>query len=106
MVISISTDTCNGDTLLHPSFLDLSESTSGQALLLKDAAEIEKLKNSTGNALEGTTFISMGSNLLGRKKRSSGKQSRYRFLIDDSVETVKISVKTTRSDTKGLCSFL
>lgn len=74
--------------------------------MLKDAAEIEKLKNSTVKALEGTTFISMGSSLRARKKRSSGRPNQYRFPIDDSIETMTISVKTTRRDTNGLCCFL
>ena len=96
------TGSCNGD-LLHASFLELADFTSGQALLLRDASEIEKLKNITVKALEGVTFINMGSSMLGRKKRSSGRQSRYRFPIDDSIETLTISVKTTRRDTNGLC---
>ena len=96
---------CNGD-LLHASFLELSDFTSGQALLLRNASEIEKLKNITVKDLEGVTFISMGSSMMGRKKRSSGRQSRYRFPIDDSIETLTISVKTTRRNTNGLCCFL
>ena len=100
----ISTGSCNGKRL-HPAFLELSEFTSGQALLLKDAEEVEKLKNSTGEALEGTTFISMGSTMLGRKKRSSGRRSQYRFPVDDSIETLTISVKTTLRDTNGVCFF-
>ena len=103
-VISISTGSCNGDKL-HPAFLKLSDLTSGQALLLKDATEVEKLKNSTVKALEGTTIVSMASSMLGRKKRSTGRQCRHKFPIDDSIETVTISVKTTRRDTNGLCSF-
>lgn len=96
----LSTGSCHGDEL-HPAFRELSDFTSGQALLLKDAAEIEKLKNSTVKALEGTAFISMGSSLRARKKRSSGRPSQYRFPIDDSIETMTISVKTTRRDTNG-----
>lgn len=41
--------------------------------MLKDATEVEKLKNSTVKALEGTTIVSMASSMLGRKKRSSGR---------------------------------
>ena len=99
-----STEGCKGR--LHPAFLELSEFTSGQALLLKDAEEIEKLKNGTGMALEGTTFISMGSSMLARKKRSSERLSQYRFPVDDSIETLTISVKTTRRDTNGVCFIL
>lgn len=101
----VLTGSCSGDKL-HPSFHELSDFTSGQALLLRDASEIEKLKNTTIKALEGATFISMGSSVLGRLKRSTGRPSRYRFPIDDSVETVTISVKTTRRYTNGLCYFL
>ena len=71
--------------------------------MLKSAKELEKLKNITGGALEGTTVISFGSSLLGRKKRSSSGLYRYRFPVDDSIETVAVSVKTTQPDTNGKC---
>ena len=101
VVIYISTGGCSGNRI-HPAFRELAEFTSGQSLLLKDAAEVERLKNVILKALEGTTIISLGSTLLKRRKRSSGEQHRYRFPVDDSMETITISVKTTQRDTKGL----
>ncbi|KAL9960311.1 hypothetical protein ACROYT_G033756 [Oculina patagonica] len=96
----LSTGSCNGDQL-HQAFLELAEFTSGQALLLRDAAEVGKLKNVTERALEGTTIISFGSTMSARKKRSSGGRHRYRFPVDDSMETLTISVKTSRRETNG-----
>ncbi|KAL9960310.1 hypothetical protein ACROYT_G033755 [Oculina patagonica] len=91
----LTTGSCRGGHI-HPAFLELAEFTSGQALLLKDAAEVEKLKDAIRKALEGTTIISFGSTMSARKKRSSGGQRRYRFPVDDSMESITISVKTTR----------
>ena len=105
VAISTSKGSCSGGAP-HPAFLELAEFTSGQALSLKDASEIDRLKNGTVKALEGTTIISMGSSILGKKKRSSGRHSLHRFPIDDSIETLTISIKTTRRNTNGMCCFL
>lgn len=95
----LTTGACGGK--LHPAFRELAEFTSGQVVLLKSAEELEKLANVIRGALEGTTIISFGSSVSGRKKRTSGGLRRYRFPVDDSIETVTISVKTNQPDTNG-----
>ena len=104
MMVILSLGACGGK--LHPAFRELAEFTSGQVVLLKSAKELEKLANVTRGALEGTTIISLGSSESGRKKRTSGGLRRYRFPVDDSIETVTISVKTNQPDTNGLWSRL
>lgn len=99
MMVILSLGAC-GDKL-HPAFRELAEFTSGQVMLLKSAKELEKLANVIRGALEGTTIISLGSSESGRKKRTSGRLRRYRFPVDDSIETVTISVKTNQPDTNG-----
>ena len=77
--------------------------TSGQAVLLKDQWELEKLNDLTGGVLEGTNVISVGSNMSGRKKRSieGAGNSRYSIPVDESMEKMTVTVTTTRIDTKG-----
>lgn len=99
MMVILSLGACGGK--LHPAFRELAEFTSGQVVLLKSAEELEKLANVIRGALEGTTIISFGSSVSGRKKRTSGGLRRYRFPVDDSIETVTISVKTNQPDTNG-----
>ena len=88
---------------LHPAFKELAEFTSGQAILLKDHWELEKLDGLTGGVLEGTNVISIGSNMSGRKKRSTGgaADSRYNISVDESIEKMTVTVSTTKLDTRG-----
>ena len=88
---------------LHPAFKELAELTSGQAIVLKDHWELEKLNDLTGGVLEGTNVISIGSNMSGRKKRSAGGagDSRYRIPVDESIEKMIVTVSTTRQNTEG-----
>ena len=89
---------------LHPAFKEIAELTSGQALLLKDHWELEKLSDLTGGVLDGTNVISFGSNLSGRQKRNVGGGGRYRIPVDESIEKITVTVTTTRIGTKG-CRF-
>ncbi|XP_022793661.1 von Willebrand factor A domain-containing protein 7-like [Stylophora pistillata] len=86
---------------LHPAFKEIAELTSGQALLLKDHWELEKLSDLTGGVLDGTNVISLGSNLSGRQKRNVGGGGRYRIPVDESIEKMTVTVTTTRIGTKG-----
>lgn len=105
MLISISTGSCGKG--LHPAFLKLSKETSGKALLFRNATEMEKLANVIEETLKGSTTISSGSygsSLTIRDKRSSERESRYRFPVDDSMETLIVYVTTSR-ETYGLYNW-
>ena len=98
-MIILPSGACGGK--IHPAFRKLAEFTSGQVVLLKSAEELEKLENVTRGALDGTTIISFRSSKTGRKERTSGGLYRYRFPVDDSIETVTVSVVTNQPDTNG-----
>ena len=93
---------CDGREL-HPAFRELAESTSGQALELRDQWELESLSTLTEGVLEGDSVVSFGSNVSNRKKRRVGRiaNSRYSIPVDDSMEKMTVTVSTTRN-TRGL----
>ena len=96
---------CQGSEV-HPAFRELAESTSGQALELKDQWELESLGTLTEGVLEGDNVVSFGSNVPNRKKRRVGRiaNSRYSIPVDDSMEKMTVTVSTTRN-AAGLWPF-
>ena len=84
---------CTSSESLKP-FKRISEETTGQTFLLKDANELEELEGIIANSLGGTTVISTATNTISfRKKRSSGRQTKtYIIPVDDSIETLVISI--------------
>ena len=80
------------------AFNEVAKERSGQVFRLKDANELRQLAGITANSLGGTAIISTAKkNVLNRKKRSNSKQTnQYTIPVDDSMNTLVISVTTNQ----------
>ena len=86
------------------SFQDIAQATMGQVFELKDHHELEQLEGMTATSLGGTAIIANGiQNQSARKKRSTSQtqNSNFPITIDDSIDTVVISVTADQPSAAG-----
>ena len=92
---------CSGGDL--SSFYEIARATSGQVYNLHDHTELAKLEGLTDISLGGTAVIeSVTHTKLSRKKRSFSKSSSpYTIPVDDSIDTLVISVTADQPSAGG-----
>ena len=85
------------------AFQEIAEATMGQVFELKDHIELEQLRNLTATSLGGTAVIACSiRNQTRREKRSLFKTSNsYSISVDDSIDTLVISVTADQSTAGG-----
>lgn len=85
------------------SFQEIAEATMGQVFELKDHNELEQLQGLTATSLGGTAVVANAvHNQVSRKKRSLSKTSNsYSISVDDSIDTLVISVTADQSTAGG-----
>lgn len=81
------------------AFQKIAQETSGQVFRLKDETELEQLTGLTAVSLGGSAVISNAAeNTSFRKRRSVSNQKKsYSIPVDDSIDTLVISVTTDQS---------
>ncbi|XP_046851457.1 von Willebrand factor A domain-containing protein 7-like [Xenia sp. Carnegie-2017] len=85
-------------------FHKIAEGTGGQVFELEDAAELEKFASLTATSLHATADVSKFSYkaTTERKKRSLSKQNKlYPITVDDSIDTMVISVTADQAYGSG-----
>ena len=83
------------------SFHEIAEATMGQVFELKDHKELEQLEGLTASSLGGTAVVANAAHTL-RKKRSLSKTSdSYSISVDDSIDTLVVSVTADHSTAGG-----
>jgi hypothetical protein len=85
------------------SFQEIAQATMGQVFELKDHNELEQLEGLTATSLGGTAIVANGiHNQSARKKRSSSKTpNSYSIPVDDSIDTLVISVTADQPTAGG-----
>ena len=86
------------------SFEEIAQETMGQVFELKDDKELEQLGGLTATSLGGTAVIANAHHTaqnFGRKKRSSSQNSNFSIPVDDSIDTLVISVTTDQPSAGG-----
>ena len=85
------------------SFQEIAEATMGQVFELKDHKELEQLQGLTAASLGGTAVVANAvHNQVSRRKRSLSKTSNsYSISVDDSIDTLVISVTADQSTAGG-----
>ena len=77
------------------TFRKIAQATMGQVFELKDSQELDQLQGLTATSLGGTAVVAnaVSENQSARKKRSSSKTSNsYSITVDDSIDTLVVSV--------------
>ena len=86
-------------------FQEIAHVTSGQVFVLKNADELKHFHNFTITSLVGTAILdtAVRNRRSKRKKRSTSSKSSMSYIIpvDDSIDTLVISVTTDRSSKSG-----
>ena len=86
------------------SFQETAQATMGQVFELKNHQELEQLEGMTATSLGGTAIVANGiQNQSARKKRSTSQtqNSNFPIPIDDSIDTVVISVTADQPSAGG-----
>lgn len=85
------------------SFKEIAQATMGQVFELKDHNELEQLQGLTATSLGGTAVVVNAiHNQSARKKRSLSKApNSYSIPVDDSIDTLVISVTADQPTTGG-----
>ena len=98
----VKNNRCTKTTNISP-FQQIAQATMGQVFELKDHNELEQLGGLTATSLGGTAVVANAiHNKSARKKRSSSKTSNnYSISVDDSIDTLVISVTTDQPTAGG-----
>ena len=77
-------------------------------MLFRDYRELRQVSNLTSWIQEGSSVVSGGSAVKGKKKRSAvgAADSVYSIPVDDSITKLSVTVCTTGHDSRGLYYFL
>lgn len=83
-------------------FEEIARKRTGQVFRLKTNAELQQLKGLTAVSLGGTAVISNALENVARRRRSTSKKPKsYKIPVDDSIDTLIISVTTDKSQFSG-----
>ena len=92
---------------IHPAFLSLAKSTSGQAILFNNLEEMERLSSWTIETMQGYVIVTSGSNKKRREGRGIGSTDGwYTIPVDDSVEKMFVTINTAVEGTMGSVGLL